>query len=711
MSDVSPSSEQRAQSTTMAGLLIQLGLFGVIFFVATWTASPSDPVAAVWRHLLGGVPIWLLLLLIFVQRRRSRVEDLETEQLRRARDEGRATNIFDVGDESLLLERRRLAWTYRFLVPAVTVFVAVYHIGGALLFWSWSWGQPLAEKGWQRTDQPFVPMLFLAGAAFVCFIYSRYVVGMARQPEWRILRAGGSYLIGTALTCTAVAISLALAQAKSLTLWAEPVAAYVVRVAMLLIGIEVVVNLILELYRPRRAGEQVRPAFDSRLLGLFSEPGGIVRSIAETVNYQFGFEVSGTWFYKLLQRSVLPLTALTIISLVVLSSVVIVDVDESAYIEHFGSVEHDEPIGPGLHFKMPWPFDRVMRERVDQVRFLTIGEFHSEEEEKAHGHENAVLWTEDHEVNAEFLTVVANPDVDRLSFDGNESGGESRSRSVAVSLLIISVTIEYKIKDLHAFAYNYTDPGKVLESIAYQELSDYAAGVDLAALMGTGRQAFGPKMKTVLQRRCDEHDLGVDITFVALQEANPPSQSDVASTFQAVVAAELRKTAEIEKAVGTSHEMLTMATGSVDRAEALDAAIQDLDRLNGELESSPSAEAEAAVDRARERLDDLLFGNESKNISPASGRVASMLARARANSSASVSEAESKARRFKYDVVAFRAAPELFQVRRWLDALQVELPRLRKFILVGDRTRDGVIIEWDGKQAGSLDLSEPELGK
>ncbi len=710
MSDVSPSSERRAQLTALTGLLVQSGL--LVFGVGAVFLSPFRPAAvfAATSHLLAGLLIWVILLIIFSLRRRSRAEDLETEQLRRARDEGRATNIFDTADESLLLERRRLAWAYRFLFPVFTVLIALTLIGGYFFQPAFVPMRGAAGKA------SLVPMLFMAGIAFCAFVYSRYVVGMARQPAWRLLRAGGSFLIGNAITCTIVALSLAFSQSKALEPWVEPLAQDVVRTVMLILGIEVIANLILEMYRPRRAGEEIRPAFDSRVLGLFSEPGGIVRSMAETVNYQFGFEVSGTWFYRLLQRSVLPLTALTIVALILLSCVVVIDVDEAGYVEHFGSVDKAGQQGPGLHFKLPWPVDRVMRERVDQVRFLTIGEGHDEgeDEDDDHGHDDkgAILWTEEHEFNPEILTVVANPEMGQFSMGDPGSKGDKRSRSVAVSLLMTSVAIEYKIKSLHDYAYKYTDPREVLESIAHQELSDYAAGVDLAALMGRGRQAFGPSMKKVLQKRCDDNELGIDITFVALQEAHPPSQSDVAKSFQDVVAAEMRKTADIEKAHGEAQQILTTVAGSIERSRAIDEAIQGLDRLEADLAKSPSASAEASVKEAEKRLESLLFGDRSRGISPASGRVAAMLASARAASAASVSEAESKARRFKYDVVAYRSAPELFMVRRWLDALRVELPRMRKFIFVGDKSnRENVIIEWDGKKAGTLDLSEPELGK
>ena len=38
-----------------------------------------------------------------------------------------------------------------------------------------------------------------------------------------------------------------------------------------------------------------------------AEPGRIGSSIADALNYQFGFEVSKTWFYQLLSRACVPL--------------------------------------------------------------------------------------------------------------------------------------------------------------------------------------------------------------------------------------------------------------------------------------------------------------------------------------------------------------------------------------------------------------------
>lgn len=714
MSETAVPANRRAQLVCLTGFFFQSILFGVVLSVGV--LSESDAVIAGARHLLGGIPIWVILFIVFMQRKRSFSENLETQELQRAQDAGLATNLFDVADESMLLERRRLNWTMKFLLPGFTVLLAVYHIGGTFILWPWSLGLTLDGAEWRRATDPFVPMVFMGGVAFCCFVFARYVVGMSRRPEWQLLRAAGSYLIGNALTASLLVVAMALAGNKTTGAWSEPLAAYVIRIAVLLLGVEFLVNFILDFYRPRRAGEEIRPAFSSRLLSLFSEPGGVMRSIADTVNYQFGFEVSSTWFYQLLRRSLLPLTMMTALALIGLSTVVILDVDERAVIMRFGRPvqDADHTLGPGFHLKLPWPIDRIERARTEHVRSLTVGfteeaEHELEERDSQHAGEDetqhAVLWTEEHDFNAETMMLVGNTRMDATAFDlssGDDANRTGGSRSVAVNLLMVSMATEYRIKDLYDYLFNYGEPERVLSSIAMQELSDYASSVDISVLMGSGRDAFGPRMMKILQDRCDELRLGIEISFVALQEAHPPSQSDVAKTFQNVVAAEIRRSATIVEASGLANRTLTLTAGSVARAKTLDEAVQEMDRLSIAAGRLNTSEATEAAEEAVIRVDDLLSGNSAKGVPAPSGEVAALIDEARADKAAAISRAESKTRTLKNDMLAYRTAPKLFKTRRYLDMLRRKLPPLRKFVVTGDRRH--LIIEYETVKAAALDL-------
>src|SRR5512140_561011 len=101
----------------------------------------------------------------------------------------------------------------------------------------------------------------------------------------------------------------------------------------------------MDIYRPRLKGQYIRSAFESRLLGLISEPGGILYTAASAIDYQFGFKVSHTWFLQLLQKAIAPLILFSIVTLYLLSSITIVQPDEKGIIERFGKPMAGEEIG------------------------------------------------------------------------------------------------------------------------------------------------------------------------------------------------------------------------------------------------------------------------------------------------------------------------------------------------------------------------------
>jgi len=81
--------------------------------------------------------------------------------------------------------------------------------------------------------------------------------------------------------------------------------AYALCVVLALTAVETLVGLVLEIYRPRLKGQAARLLYESRLIGLFGQPGGLITTAAQALDYQFGFKVSETWIFKRLKQAVL----------------------------------------------------------------------------------------------------------------------------------------------------------------------------------------------------------------------------------------------------------------------------------------------------------------------------------------------------------------------------------------------------------------------
>lgn len=681
--------DRRAQHAALLGFALQLGSFILLLALSWW--KDSYLLAALARLLLAGVPIWLVLYLVLSQLRRVALEALETQELRRAQETGASQAIFEVDEEGLLLEQNRLRWLVRWVLPGCTIGVTFYLLGGHFFFWGWDLKQAFDQQVLRRTNDPTLMMWFIVGAGFLCFLYARYALALARIPGWQLLRAGAVHLAGGAAGCVLAAVALMAAATFS---WAEPLAAYLIRIGLIILGLELAINFVLDLYRPRVAGELSRPSFDSRLLGMLAEPGSIAKSIAEALNYQFGFQVSSTWFYQLLQRWLFPIVVASVAAVLALSSIVVIDADEEAIVERFGRVAEDRAslLTPGVHFKLPFPIDIVHRAPVERIRELVIGEASQGEDEHAH---DVVIWTEKHEFVPELLLLVASPRLEEESTQTEqpvqvevaEEGGES----VAVSLLMVSVPIEYRVKDLRKYLYTYAEPEKLLEEIAYQRLSDFAASVDIDQLMGPGRETFNRELKGRLQARLDELDSGIEILFAGIRGAHPPAKQKVAAAFQSVISAQTGMAATIHAAEGHARKILTTVAGTETRALAVDEAIRTRDAL------PPQA---PALPEANERVEHLLIGDPVSGLPPISGDAAARIAEAKAKASEQISLAAAKALAFETQVAAFRAAPSLYMHRKRLESYQ-QLDNIRKFLIVGDPSN--VIVEYETAKEAGLD--------
>ncbi len=694
MSQTTPTSDRRARHVAALGFLLQLVSFGTMLALGVW--SKSDAIIALARWMFAALPIWAVLYLVFKQLGRVSAEELETAELRRARETGSSDSIFEVDDEALLLERNRLRWMVKWILPGTTVLVAAMLIVGHFLFWPWTLGQAWdPTTGVRRTDNPTLVMWFVVGVGFTSFLYARYCLVLSRIPSFRLLHAGGSFMAGNAVFCLVLAIALG---AGSNIGWAEPLIAYAIRVALVVIGIELTANFVFDFYRPRTAGAVPRPSFDSRILALIADPGGIAKSIAETINYQFGFEVSSTWFYKLLQQWLLPIVVCTVAIVLALTSIVVVDAGEAVVVERFGKPTSDPPtvLGPGLHLKLPFPVDIAYRAPALHIRESVLGEVSGKIDEHPNG---AIIWTQEHEYSPELMLLVGSPRTEGevaapLAKSGDRTSKED-TQSVAVSLLMVSVPISYRVNDPVMFLHNYSDPVGLMESIGYQMLSDFAASTDIDTLMGPGRSEFNSKFKGQLQERLDELKIGIEIVFAGIRDAHPPAKDDVAQSFLSVVNAQTQRAATIEVAEGEARKKLISVAGTESRAIALNDAIEGRDALRNQEKASPGELAEAD-----HRVEDLLLGNPDKAIPALSGKAAAQMAHAKAESTQRVAQAVAKARGFGTDVAAYMAAPDLFRQRKFLEMYR-DLGDVRKYLIVGDPSN--VIVEYETSEQGGLD--------
>ncbi|MFB0551909.1 MAG: protease modulator HflK [Phycisphaerae bacterium] len=661
-------SSKRPEHISLVSLILSVVFFGIAFFLGRW--SGFFAVSAISWLILSSALIWLILCVQFHQRALAEQEKLDMSQL--GKDE-KASTIFQASGERAGLfaaAQRRLQILEKWFIPIFSALIASYQFGLGLYLLKTILGGVEVE-----TKQPLLCAIGMTAIAFVSFLISRYATGMSAQPQWKPLRAGGSSLLGIAVLCFALAIGLALSQFKHTAV--IDVIDRLVPILLVVLGVETALNLIFDIYRPRLKGQYSRSAFDSRLLGVINEPGGILRSAASAIDYQFGFKVSQTWFYKLLEKWTAPLVLFAVITLYLLSCIVVVAPNEEAIIERFGNPVNDANdvrlAGPGLAFKWPWPIDIAYKYPTQKVMELNIGFVPSAKKETDKVGYGPLLWGVQHYEEEHHLLVAS-----------KETVAGSDESAVPVSLVIAAVPIQYRVKDLYSFIYNHKEPEKRLEAICYRELTKFAGGAkievddeaDLAnSLLGAGRSEAKNTLMREIQQAADEARLGVEIVFLGLQGIHPPPE--VASSYQEVVGAVQKKQALILEAQSERNKSLSRLVGSVETAD-------ELYELAAKYELAEKVNNPGDVEKLGRELD--------KALEEAKGDIIRTLKESQSYAFEKGTLAEAAGERFAGQLKAYRAAKDIYQRQLRLTTLEEGLKNIRKYIVVADANDKQVII-------------------
>ena len=636
---------QRATTAALAGLTIQIALVLLMGLTALWSGSPAI-YSAGW-HMLGGLPIWIVLALLYHQHETERAQRLAADKL--STDPTASAAIFGNLGDDLDAARRRLDSLYRYGLSAVSLLVAAYMIvaGGVLLSMRMRPGPdvPLAEYA-----NPVGLLFALAGIAFVAFVGGRWLAGYARQRDWRLLRGGASYLMSCFVVTVLVLAGVAVVALAGIA-WPLETLALVIPGVTTAIGLETLLIALLESYRPRVPGEIPRPAFDSRVLGLLTAPESLGSVLADLISYQFGVEVSSSWLYRLLGSAITPMTLFGTAFLMALSCLTIVGPDERGVRLRGGEMTGD-PLPPGIHLKWPWPMETVEMHPVGQVQELVVTSDLTGRSQQS----PAFLWTNDSDRDAQlgqedFLAAAA--------ADG-----------AGVSLLSADVSVQYTVADLRTFLMGSADPRQMLLAIAQRETSRFFAIHDIDTLLATGRTAGGPALQAVIQAEADRFGLGIQIVGVAVTSLHPPI-GNVSRAFHAQIGAMQERETLIQRARKDAVEKLARVAGSVEFSQQIDAEIRGLDALRtaGKADS-------AAVTAAEGRINELL--------SDARGEAAEMLHAARAYRWKRVIGERADGERFAGELLAFQASPEYYRTRRFLEVLAEGLASRRKYVITGD---------------------------
>lgn len=602
--------ERSTRKSGLINLLVLLAISVAAFAVARACDSLAGKVSTIFLGIgtLVAIVNWFQMRL----EENERLEKLEFDEL--ARTKG-GSNLFETKDTEGFPAQRSREQFERFFVPVFTGLLLIVEALGAFLLWRWLSNFPAVPE----LKEPTVAIALYALFFLLLFIFGKFSATIARLENHRLLRPSASWALLGAYLCLVVAIgAVGVAAGYPKTDY------YVAGAFSALLGlmaVETLISLILEIYRPRVKGKVSRPLYESRLVGLLGQPEGLITTAAQALDYQFGFNVSETWFYERLRQYLPWLILLQVVALFLSTCMVFVDPGEEVLLEHFGKPT-GEILGPGGHLKWPWPMEKVYRYRTAQVQSFIVGS----QPDPALTNQNTILWTVQHAKEENFL--VANHEQYLLS-----TNDTTANATPAVSLLTVSIPVQFQITNVLDWAYKNDNATNLLEDVATREVIRYLAAADFNDIMSRERAGAADALRDRIQAAADKHDLGARILFVGLQDIHPPQK--VAADYEKVVGALQTKQASILTA----------------RAD--------------DIQTNALARAEAT----------------------------NMVDIAEGNSTNTVIQAFAKAALFTNQIPAYKAAPSVYLERAYLQMFARATPNARKYVILTTNTHD--IVQFD----------------
>jgi len=246
-------------------------------------------------------------------------------------------------------------------------------------------------------------------------------------------------------------------------------------------------------------------------------------------------------------RKLLAGAAATAVLLFLLSGVAIINADEIGIAQRFGRTLPDD-LQPGLHYRWPWPFERIHRVKPNELQTVEVG-FRTLGTPQT----GAQTWLSAH--------------TDGLVRDIEEGMMITGDRG----LVEVQASVFFSIRDPRVFLFEVQQPREVVRALAESVLREAIAQRRYADLVLEHREEFRRDVQFRLKQRCEEgYRLGVTVHSVVIQDLHPPTQ--VLESYYAVPRAlsdQIRVILEgRRKAANAIHEQTVWAITNLAQARA-----------------------------------------------------------------------------------------------------------------------------------------------
>ncbi len=207
------------------------------------------------------------------------------------------------------------------------------------------------------------------------------------------------------------------------------------------------------------------------------------------------------------------------------TGVYIIDPAERGVVLRFGAFQTSTTQGP--HWHIPYPVESVYKVNVEQVRSAEIG------------FRNA-----------------------QNSYSGGVSS-ESLMLTRDENMVDVKLAVQYKIANAQDYLFNVSNPELTLSHVVQSIIRQVVGDNTMDFVLTTGRDQVAQEVKTASQALINDYGLGIQITAVTMQDAQPPVQLKAA--FDDVVKAREDEQRYINEARAYANDIVPKARGASQR--------------------------------------------------------------------------------------------------------------------------------------------------
>ena len=207
------------------------------------------------------------------------------------------------------------------------------------------------------------------------------------------------------------------------------------------------------------------------------------------------------------------------------TGIYIIDAAERGVVLRFGAFQTSTTQGP--HWHIPYPVESVYKVNVEQVRSAEIG------------FRNA-----------------------QNSYSGGVSS-ESLMLTRDENMVDVKLAVQYKIANAQDYLFNVSNPELTLSHVVQSIIRQVVGDNTMDFVLTTGRDQVAQEVKTASQALINDYGLGIQITAVTMQDAQPPVQLKAA--FDDVVKAREDEQRYINEARAYANDIVPKARGASQR--------------------------------------------------------------------------------------------------------------------------------------------------